>query len=143
MNQRRKRALPQPEMPIAPMIDCVFLMLVYFMTTSSLERAEAEMPVNLPLSGAVSDPLPAVDQQHIVILESGHAVLNGYRADNRGHGTRPGLRQQLAAFRQTCEAAGSGARILVVPQAGAPHHAIMAVLDACAGAGITQVSLRH
>ena len=62
---RRKTAPDLPEMPIAPMIDCVFLMLVYFMTTSSLEKSEAELRFPFAAAGPASTAEPAVDEQRI------------------------------------------------------------------------------
>ena len=42
---RRKRPIEEAEMDITPMIDCTFLLLIFFLVTS---RMKAEAPVELP-----------------------------------------------------------------------------------------------
>jgi len=36
------------ELPIASLIDVVFLLLIYFMVTSSLKKSEADLGITLP-----------------------------------------------------------------------------------------------
>ncbi len=48
MAQLKKRADEQGGVPIAPMIDVVFLLLIYFMVASTLEQQEADLSFQLP-----------------------------------------------------------------------------------------------
>jgi biopolymer transport protein ExbD len=43
--RRRKRPLEEAEMDITPMIDCTFLLLIFFLVTS---RMRAQLPLELP-----------------------------------------------------------------------------------------------
>ena len=126
-------------MPIAPMIDCVFLMLVYFMTTSSLKKAEAELLVGLSGSPSVFDPVPSFDNQTIRIDEKGKASLNGFVADDKASGWRAGLALQLEALKQTSKAAGTELKITVAPAPQSPHSSIIDILDALQAAGVESV----
>ena len=44
-------------MPIAPMIDVVFLLLIYFMVSATLQRQEADISFGLPGTVEQADPL--------------------------------------------------------------------------------------
>ena len=137
---RRRRPSDTPEMPIAPMIDCVFLMLVYFMTTSSLERSEADLACPAGQPGLAADPLPAVDEQQLTINAEGQVLWNGSVFDLLAEsGGSAGLRIRLEQFRETCRAARSDPSLRIEPALEAPHQALVALLDAVSLAGIETV----
>jgi len=56
VRSRRKQRVDQDfEIPLIPMIDCLFVLLVFFLVATTLKKTEKELPVNLPLSGAAMD----------------------------------------------------------------------------------------
>lgn len=140
---RRRRAVTTPEIPIAPMIDCVFLMLVYFMTTSSLEKSEAEMVYPAGGGGAVvTDPLPSVDEQVLFLDGGGRVLWNGSTFGILGGAAERGrLGERLGGFAAASTAAGSEATVNIRPEGEAPHQALVHVLDLVTGAGIEQVRI--
>jgi biopolymer transport protein ExbD len=135
----RRRLTDAPEIPIAPMIDCVFLMLVYFMTTSSLERSEADLPFPAGEAGMPADPLPAVDEQHLAISNEGRVQWNGSSFDMLGPAERMALLSRLEAFRDTCSRASSEASIKVEPGTDTPHQAVVSLLDIVTRSGIETI----
>lgn len=136
---RRRRPSDAPEIQIAPMIDCVFLMLVYFMTTSSLEKSEADLPCPVGAAGIVSDPLPAIDEQTLAI--NGKALINWngsiFDLDDL-QDTREFL-QRLVTFRDTCAMAGSEPSLRILPDATVCHQAIVTLLDSVSRAEIEKI----
>ena len=56
---------------IAPLIDVVFLLLIYFMVSAQLKRPEADLGLSLPGSVAVTTQLVMPDEQIIVIDAAG------------------------------------------------------------------------
>lgn len=56
MIKRRKREQPEEEFQMAPMIDMVFLLLVFFMCVSTLAKAEKSVELDLPESHASEVP---------------------------------------------------------------------------------------
>lgn len=136
---RRRASIDTPEIQIAPMIDCVFLMLVYFMTTSSLEKSEADLAFPAGQAGAVSDPIHAVDEQQLAINSIGEVEWNG-SVFPLIEGPEPAkLAERLVAFRLSCEAASSEASLRLLPSDDAPHQAIVSLLDSIDRSGIELV----
>ena len=132
---RRKRSLDTPEIPIAPMIDCVFLMLVYFMTTSSLEKSEADLAFPAGQAGATAaDPLHAIDEQRLSLDAQGTVLWNGSRFDLPAESGA--LLERLSGFRETCTLAGSEPSLRLLPGPDTPHQAIVSLLDAVSLSGI-------
>lgn len=43
------------ELPLIPMIDCLFVLLVFFLVATTLKKTEKELPIDLPQSGAALD----------------------------------------------------------------------------------------
>lgn len=133
---KRRTSIDTPEIQIAPMIDCVFLMLVYFMTTSSLEKSEADLVFPAGQAGAVSDPIHAVDEQQLTINASGEVEWNGSIFPLLEEPDLAGLAERLVAFRRSCESAASEASLRLVPASDAPHQAIVSLLDSVNRSGI-------
>lgn len=136
---KRRASIDTPEIQIAPMIDCVFLMLVYFMTTSSLEKSEADLTFPAGQAGAVSDPINAVDEQRLAINQKGEVEWNGSRFPLIDNPATASLVDRLQAFQNTCDAASSEASLRLLPSDDAPHQAIIRLLDAISESGIEMI----
>ena len=72
MRRLKKKPQSKPQIPIAPLIDAVFLLLIYFMVTSSLEKQEADISFELPGTVEQEEPLELPDEQVIEILSLIH-----------------------------------------------------------------------
>jgi len=141
--RRSKRGDDRPEIPIAPMIDCVFLMLVYFMTTSSLEKSEADLELPYALPGASGgDPLPAVDEQVLVVDAGQRLQWNGSLFPLEGSRIPHAALDRLERFRVTCEAAGTEASLIIRPHAEATCQSLVTLLDGVSAARIDRVVIR-
>lgn len=69
------------EIPMAPLIDIVFLTLVFFMTTSVFSTLESEIDVTLPTADAAEAGERTQGEIFINIREDGAIVLNGREMD--------------------------------------------------------------
>ncbi len=136
----RKRNRPKPQMAIAPMIDCVFLMLIYFMVSSTLERQEADISFQLPGVVEQSEPVEMPDEQIIEIRADGTLVVNEFEYDSPGAGRMVQLTATLTRFRQASEANQVDATVTIQPDLNTTHQTIIRVMDACSAAGITAVN---
>lgn len=59
----------KPDIQMAPLIDCVFLLLIFFLVATTLKKHEPELPVDLPYSG-VSVMATREDNLLIIGLDS-------------------------------------------------------------------------
>lgn len=125
---------------IAPLIDCVFLLLIYFMVSASLKRSEAELGITLPGTIAQSQTVQMPDEQLIEVEADGKIVLNGsvYGAD--GSKELVDLVATLSRYRLASEAARTKALITIQGADEARHERIVDVMNACAEADIRNVT---
>ena len=127
-------------LPIAPMIDVVFLLLIYFMVSSTIKKQEADLSFSLPGIVAQAEPLEIPDEQVIEILKNGQAVVNDFAYDAPDRSEYVELAAMLSRFREASLSNGVEARITIAPEDEARHEAIVKVMDACSRAGVTAVT---
>lgn len=140
MNRRRKRAEEKADVPIAPMIDVVFLLLIYFMVASTLERQEADLSFQLPGTVEQETPLDLPDEQIIEIREDGQIVVNEYPYDRPDSLRLDELATMLTRFREASAANKVEAIVTIAPADAVPHRHIVKVMDACSFAKIEGVN---
>lgn len=122
------------------MIDVVFLMLFYFMVTTSLKKVEADLGISLPGTVEQTGSVKLPDEQIIEIDPSGTVILNGQTFDSADTREMPSLVATLVRFRQASEASGNPPMITVQPSPDTQHQRVIDVLNACAAARISNVS---
>lgn len=127
----RKKPEEKVSVPIAPMIDCVFLLLIYFMVSSTLARQEADISFQLPGTVEQSEPVDMPDEQIIEIDAHGQVVVNDYRYDRPDSPRFVELASMLSRFREASDANKVDARITIAPSDPTPHQSIIKVMDAC------------
>jgi biopolymer transport protein ExbD len=125
---------------IAPLIDCVFLLLIYFMVSSSLKRSEAELSLTLPGQVAQSMELKMPDEQIIEVLANGSIVLNERNYSDPAKADLAALELTLTRYREASQLANTTAMITIAAEDESVHERVIDVLNACAGAGITSVT---
>lgn len=140
MARTRKRKEEKGGVPIAPMIDVVFLLLIYFMVSSTLERQEADLLFQLPGSVEQSEPLDLPDEQIIEIREDGQVIVNEYPYDSPDSRRLIELAQMLTRFRETAAANKVEAIVTIAPEDTVSHERIVKVMDACSIAEIEAVN---
>lgn len=128
------------ELNVAPLIDMVFLLLVYFMVTASLVRSEADLSIRLPGMLAQPKAVEMADEQIIEITENGRIFLNGREYDKGSEQMLPELAGLLVRYRMACEAAQTEALITISPDNETRHQRVIDVLNACAAADIKNVT---
>lgn len=126
---------------MTPMIDMVFLLLVFFMVSAKPVRPERDIPMGLPGQVAQAEAVDIPDEARVFIEPSGQVVLNEQNLDTPGGSDLPELRAVLTRFRLSAENARSEALVTLAPHDEVPHQRLVDVLNACAEAGIKGVSL--
>ncbi|MFT5837207.1 MAG: biopolymer transport protein ExbD [Candidatus Azotimanducaceae bacterium] len=125
---------------IAPMIDVVFLLLIYFMVASTMEQQEADLSFQLPGSVEQDEPLNLPDEQIIEIREDGQVIVNDYPYDQPAASRYLELAAMLTRFREASAANKVEAIVTISPSEAVPHAQIIKVMDACSLAGIDAVN---
>ncbi len=130
--ERPHRAARQPSVvELTPLIDVVFLLLIFFMVSTTFVRFAA-LEVELPeADGARAESRPSVDIEVRVGATGEYAVNERVLADAK-------LATLMAALDG---AADGGGRVLVAADANAQHQAVVRVLDAARRSGLTSVSI--
>lgn len=128
----RQRRREDPEIGLTPLIDVVFLLLIFFMVSTTFTR-ETEITVNLPEATASELERERVTVD-VVIDVQGRYYVNDRLLVNRQIDT---LR---AALEQAAGEAGEAA-LIISADAQTPHQAVVTAMDAARQAGILSVSL--
>ena len=140
MRRLKKKPQDKPEIPIAPLIDAVFLLLIYFMVTSSLEKQEADIFFELPGTVEQEEPLALPDEQIIEIREDGQIVVNEYNYDAPGAKRLIQLQAMLTRLQEASVANKTTTQVTIAPDQKTKHSIIIRVMDAVSAAGITGVN---
>jgi biopolymer transport protein ExbD len=136
----RRRHHPTVEMQMGPMIDMVFLLLVFFMVTAKPIKQESDINIGLPGTVAQEEAVDIPDEQRILIRADGQVLLNELVMDAPSSATLPSLVATLMRFKESSDANKSEALVTIDAEDGAKHQRIVDVLNACAKAEITGVT---
>lgn len=128
------------ELQIAPLIDVVFLLLIYFMVSAQLKRTEADLDLALPGAVSVSTQMEIPDEQIIEVLASGEIVLNNKVFASPDKADLADLEYTLLRYAQAAKISKTKAVITIAADDDAVHERVIDVLNACAGAGIKNVT---
>lgn len=140
MVQLKKKPEEKVTIPIAPMIDCVFLLLIYFMVAATLQKQEADISFQLPGVVEQEEALEMPDEQIIEINDEGQVIVNEYAYDTPQSPRFTELAAMLSRFKQTSDANQVDALVTIAPANGAQHQTIVKVMDAISTAGIKGVN---
>ncbi len=127
------------ELQIAPLIDVVFLLLIYFMVTAALIKKEGDIAFMLPANIAQEDMVDIPVEVLIEISADGTVQVEGMRFayDDR---LLNGLVNQVAGLKQIAKLQNSPFFVNVLPHQEALHRRIIDVMDACAAAGVNSLT---
>jgi len=125
---------------IAPMIDVVFVIMLFFMVMAGAVKVEKEHNCRLPGTVETTKEIPFADEQVISITAKGEVLLNEEPMATPGDKLMPKLRDVLKRVKANCDAAKTPAVLTIASEQDAKHGRTMDVLDCAAEAGITDVS---
>jgi len=120
------------EMDMTPMIDVVFLLIVFFLVSSHLARRETLLELDLPTADTGADPTHEDAAAVTVNVDSGGAILLG------GAPTAP--RELLERLRVEVGRSDGPIKVRVRADRASDYAAVEPVLAACAEAGVWNVT---
>lgn len=129
----RQHSGDEPALDLTSLIDVVFLLLIFFMVSTTFER-QAALKVDLPEASSVEAPPQQVDKLELVINAQGRMYLNDQQlVDAREQTVKAALQQ----------AAGDSRSVPLILRADreTPHHYVVTVMDVAAQMGFTNLSI--
>ena len=131
MNLRPRRAEP-PRVDITPLIDVVFLMLIFFMVSTTFDK-QTQLKVDLPQATAPDTEAQSVDKIDITIDARGQFYVNERELVTHDADNLRLTLQKVADGRDDLPIIVSGDR-------NAPLQSMMTVLDVAAQLGMARLS---
>jgi biopolymer transport protein ExbD len=127
-----RETLPEQgaELELAPMIDVVFLLLIFFIVTWQFARFERDMDISVPAAEEASEQNRQVGEIIVNVKEDGSIVLNGLAVSN----------VELLAKLEAISQAYPDQAVILRGAANANFQAIINVLDQIKKAGIWNVA---
>jgi len=125
----RKHQQSAGEFQMAPMIDMVFLLLVFFMCVSSLSQASRKIPLELPDASMSKVPEDLSDRGTISIMNEGEFFVGGVGIS---------LIEFKANLKHELDR-DAGFKVMVRADKGVSFLRIKPVLQACADVGVSEV----
>lgn len=119
------------EVQLTSMLDCIFLLLIFFLVSSQLKKVEKELPIELPEANVVKTVKATPDLISVSVTAKGELFVNGKPVGSAG------LRSALRAAAEE----NPDRRIRLNGDVYAPFRSIVQVLDTCQGEGLTVVGI--
>ena len=132
----RPRKREQPDINLTPLIDVVFLLLIFFMVTTTFDR-HARLKVSLPEASAkatqqVKEPLV------LSIDAKGNYFINDRQVVNQ---TLDTLKQALRKSIGDEQTDMQDVALVLRADANTPHQAVVRAMDAAAQLGLSKLSI--
>lgn len=128
----RRRIRTEEGVNITPLIDVVFLLLIFFMVSTTFTK-ETHLDINLP--EASGEPVPDEEQQiEVVINAQGGFAVNGQGLVNK----------QLNTLKAALDETAGGDNqlpLIITADANTPYQSVVTAMDAAAQLGFVKLSM--
>jgi biopolymer transport protein ExbD len=134
-----------PALDISSLIDVCFLLLIYFIVTSSITRRESDLGMALPAANPSSAEQPDIDPLYIRIEANG-AIFTGLGADQLAMDADTSVRElplllaQLDMYANAARAADATPLVQIHADDDATQQRVIDVLNALAAVKINTVT---
>jgi len=118
---------------LTPLIDMVFLLLIFFLVATTIAQDERPQSINLPVTGATS-PLSAPPEELIINIEKdGVMKVNGHVRD----------RDELRATLEQAKVAQPPRNVLIRADQESMHKYFATVASICHEVGVNQINIGY
>ena len=136
MKQLEQQAEANPGFQIAPMIDVVFVIMLFFMVMAGAVKVEHELKTTLPGNAETAKETELPDEVTIGVSETGEVTLNEDPVDK----LLENLYNQMRQMGQAAEQSKTKLLITVQAEENARYERVINVLDCLAKANISNVT---
>ncbi len=131
MFQRRRRE--EAGVDLTPLIDVVFLLLIFFMVSTTFIR-ETQLKIDLPEASGEQQEIEE-DVVEITVDRLGEYAVNDRLLVNKDMATL------LRALDEVVSQQGSEVRVIITADANATHQAVVRAMDAAGKVGLSRISI--
>ena len=144
----RKKRNPDPgpvTIDLTPLIDCVFLLIAFFVVAGKFKKEETRLDAFLPKDiGMDSASEPDPDKYFIQVLCLGNQDEIKWKVNDKVVETRSELVQKLYEFQDSIKVEGKALnkkdiKVAIDGHADVNFYWVIASLDACAETGLTEI----
>lgn len=127
------------ELQISPLIDVVFLLLIYFIVTARIIKKEGDIPFMLPADVPTVEMIDIPVEARIRINPDNSIMLEGmtFPATDR---KLKGLIEQIVGLKHMADVQRSPFFVTLDPTGDTMHYRIIDVMDACAAADVKNLT---
>jgi biopolymer transport protein ExbD len=130
MNLRSRVTLQHPGIQLAPLVDVLLLLLIFFLMTWNAARNENELDVKVPKASAAKEKSAPMGDVVVNVKADGNVVVN------RRTLTGPELSELLKSLVQL----NAEQPVVIRGDEGGAYKNIVGVLNICSEAGVTNVA---
>jgi len=117
-----------PTVEMTPIIDMVFLLLIFFLVATTFQQAEREMRIALPFASSAG-PISATLREIVINVDvEGNIIVSG----------RAVSAEELKTMVVDAVAVNPEQKVTVRGDRGTPYGNVVRVLDICKGSGIQE-----
>ena len=126
-------SMEEPTVDLTSLIDVVFLLLIFFMVSTTFDR-QALLKVDLPEASEVEDRAEQPESLELVIDSEGRMYLNDRRlVDSEDRTLRAAIEEAVGGDRS--------APLVLRADRQTPHHFVVTAMDVAAQLGFTNLSI--
>ena len=127
------RSRGQPEVNLTSLIDVVFLLLIFFMVSTSFVK-QSQISIRLPEAEASAAPEEPPERLEIMITESGTFLVNGRELINNRPETIRNALQKVSDGNNTLP-------LTISADANARHQYVVTAMDVAGRLGFTTINI--
>ncbi|MEZ6016947.1 MAG: biopolymer transporter ExbD [Planctomycetota bacterium] len=133
MRVRTQDPAAELSLNLAPMIDVVFLLLIFFMVATTFAQQEKEMSLNLPTAESGEEAKNTPEEIVINLMSDGRLRVAGQDIDEEG----------LEALLVRAARANAETPVTIRGDRDVVLQRVVMVMDACRRAGLTDIGIVH
>ena len=132
MKFRRQSSQTDVSVNLTPLIDVVFLLLIFFMVSTTFTK-ETHLAINLPESSG--EPLnKQLKQVEVIISKEGEFAVNGRTLVNNSIGT---LKDAMVKISES----NNKVPLVITADANTPYQSVVIAMDAAGQLGFVHISM--
>ncbi|MCZ6619702.1 MAG: biopolymer transporter ExbD [Gammaproteobacteria bacterium] len=131
--KKNRRSLEEATVEMTPLIDVVFLLLIFFMVSTTFIR-ETQLKIDLP---EAAGELLEIDKDviEVTVDRRGEYAVNDRLLANTE------MRTLMRALEETLAAVGPSDRLIITADANVAYQAVVQAMDAAGRVGLTHISI--